>query len=313
MSTVADFLHVFRGNPGVLGMDDALGPDQPGPVRLEPDNQSSQIRAVGEAHLAGLAGMGVYPYHHPHGVAWGCVDFDDGELASWEQALVLRQGLHELGVTGWIERSRSKGYHVWVFAGGWVSMGWMRQLLMGACLAVGVPHREVNPKSSKLQPGQLGNFVRLPYKGVVEFSTVPHRDRQVVVDLNGVPLSLRLFLSEAIDHSLGTQEVVRIAKTLVVPRERPSANGAVRYIGPWQEQLSALARVQLEEGPKSGSQDRSGFLYAFAAECRRSGLDDDGVKKAVRLADKMHCHKYEARPDADERYQDIVDKSRELA
>ena len=279
----------------------------PGPRRLERHGEEEWLALV-EGHLALGKGIGVYPYNHDHdGVVWGCVDFDDGELASWSHANDLYEGLHELGVGGFIERSRSKGYHVWTFASDWTPAHVMRRLLVGTCVAVGVPHKEVNPKSEKLLPGQLGNFVRLPYPGVGSLASTPTIDRQVVVDLLGHPLSVMLFVQMALESARRPEELARIARSLDVPREAPQ--GRLRAIrGPWQDQLNGLAKKQLAEGPKPGG-DRSSYLAAFGWACRESGLGEDDIARAVRVADYVHGQKYTNRKDAEARYADIAHRS----
>lgn len=306
VNIVADLLHLFRGNPAAVGLDDA-GRGAPGPLRLDPDHAQGEWTILMERHLAGTIGIGVYPFNHAKdGVAWGCVDLDEGELASWSLATDLRMGLHELGVTGFIERSRSKGYHVWVFFGGWVPAPLVRRLLVGTCQAVGAPTREVNPKSEALQPGQLGNFVRLPYKGTERpMRPPPSSARQVVVDALGTPMSAGLFTATALDAALDVHELSRAAKRVHVqpePTQRPLRS---IYTGPWRDQLNPLAKVELERGPKPG-QDRSSFLSAFAHACQESGLTEDDADAAVRLADYLHGQKYSDRKDADNRYHDLV-------
>lgn len=302
MST-RDFLHVFRGNRAAVGLDDA-GHGAPGPLRLPvPDERETAWLALCEGHLAGHMGIGVYPYNHVNGsVAWGCVDFDEGEVESWSHALNLRAVLHDCGLTAWIERSRSKGYHVWLFSE-WVTARWMRQLLIGACHAADAPAREVNPKSEVLAPGQLGNFVRLPY-----FGTATGRiTRQVIVDLLGNPLDVALFVHEALEGTATGTQVHVVANRLYEP-PAPVQRAMVDVdAGPWQDRLNGLARVQLNEGPKGS--DRSLYLAAFGYACAESGLSEREIVKAVRVADLLHTHKYAGRRDAQDRYGDIARRS----
>jgi hypothetical protein len=306
VSVTSDFLYLFRGNRLVAGVDDT-GHGNPGPLRLDPLNLDRHWTVLAEGHLTDVLGIGVYPYDaRREAVRWGCVDFDEGEYDSWAHALNLRETLHSLGIEPWIERSRSKGYHVWIFSEEWVPAQWMRRLLVGSCEVVGAPSREVNPKSNHLEPGQLGNFVRLPYKGYVVDRQIT---RQVVVDLMGTPLSMELFIAEALLCLTTAAEVERVANTLWVPPEARERPRKARE-GPWIERLGGLARVQLEEGPKEDHPEgRSGFLFAFGMACAESGLDEDEISAAVRTADEIHTHKYEGRRDADTRYEEIARKA----
>ena len=302
-----NFLHLFRGNPAVVGLDNA-GHGRPGPLRLDiPAERQTKWRALIDGHLAGQLGIGVYPVNHYRAgnVVWGCIDFDEGEIESWSHALNVRGVLADLDMPVWIERSRSKGYHLWLFSGEWVPAKWMRRLLLGACQASNAPSKEVNPKSDRLGLDQLGNFVRLPYFNYAG------RDgpitRQVVVDLIGVLVPLDQFVSEALESSVTADRVVKVARLLyVAPRAAERPLRTIRP-GPWQERLNGLATVQLNDGPKG--EDRSAYLYAFGLACAESGLEEDEITKAVRVADLIHTHKYEGRRDEDVRYEDIARKA----
>jgi hypothetical protein len=53
-----------------------------------------------------------------------------------------------------IERSRSKGWHIWVFASHPVTAKAMRRALKVAYAAIELPAKEANPKSETLNVGQ---------------------------------------------------------------------------------------------------------------------------------------------------------------
>ena len=131
-----------------------------------------------------------------------------GEVESWSHALNVRELLVDMDVPVWIERSRSKGYHVWLFCGDWVSARWMRRLLFGACQAVGAPTKEVNPKSERLGRTSWGNFVRLP----ISRARSGHSVHQVIVDLLEVPIPLDPFVQEALEKSLTADRVAKVGK-----------------------------------------------------------------------------------------------------
>lgn len=117
-----------------------------------------------ERHLTGVEPIGIYPVvHHDEEcwVRWGCCDIDTGD---WSEAYMLAVALSGMGFKPWVERSRSKGWHVWVFVQQWVPARMMRRALKVAYAAIDLPAKEANPKSEVLRPDQLGNYVRLPYK-----------------------------------------------------------------------------------------------------------------------------------------------------
>lgn len=294
-----DFLYLFRGNPAVVGLDDA-GHGTPGPLRLDvPDERETKWLALAEGHLAGHAGIGVYPIRGGS-VAWGCVDFDEGEHESLSHALNLRELLHNMDLPTWLERSRSKGYHLWLFSE-WVSATWMRRLLLGACLAVQAPAKEVNPKAERLNDDQIGNFVRLPYFGA-EHWPIHH---QVIVDLMGQPIAPELFMAMALEATVPANRIEHSGRLLQPQREHRHLHEV--STGPWQDRLNGLARTQLREGPRN--RDRSAYLMAFGHACAESGLTETEIHKAVRVADLLHTNKYAPRNDADVRYESIAQEA----
>lgn len=300
MSDTSTFLHLFRGNPGAVGMDTAEGVVAHRFDSL--DQAHTEWAVLGDAHLAGTQSIGVYPYYRGS-VAWGCIDLDEGEASSWSYAIDLRDVLREVGIEAFPERSRSKGYHVWVFANEWVPARTMRRLLVGACETVGAPSRECNPKQEWLEADQLGNFVRLPYFGGLAGTP----KRQVVVDALGEPMSFRLFMLMASESAAGALDLDLAARRLWEPPATPRPRNRPRD-EPWEGRLIPLAYMQLHEGPKAGT-DRSTYLAGFAYACAESGLDHEEIKEAVLLADQWHCHKYCDRPDADRRYEDLATRA----
>lgn len=138
------------------GRTDAHGTDSGGCVR------GAVTGATYHAHLVGEEAIGIYPLVDGH-VVWGCTDIDLGFERSLPMARNLRRALALLGITSWIERSRSKGWHVFVFAAGWLPAEHMRNALLFAHGVAGVPAKEVNPK--QINGVELGNYLRLPYPG----------------------------------------------------------------------------------------------------------------------------------------------------
>lgn len=100
------------------------------------------------AHLYYTGSVGVYPMVD-NKVHWGCVDIDLGE-----EMLAMAQNLQTVlafyKLTSWIEKSKGKGFHIFVFANDWVPAKTMRRALIVACEIAGVPPTEVNPKQEEL-------------------------------------------------------------------------------------------------------------------------------------------------------------------
>ena len=115
-----EYINLFRGR------GDCYGSESGGCVR-EPLTVD-----VFRNHLGDGPSIGVYPAVPTDSdsiCVWGCSDIDIEDI---DAAKLLKRTLESAGINAWIERSRSKGYHVWVFADGVVSAEDMRRMLLVA-------------------------------------------------------------------------------------------------------------------------------------------------------------------------------------
>lgn len=130
-------------------------------------------------HLLGEIEIGTYPVRNDARCRWGCIDIDEpDEEKGWQYASDLWSVWRYFGVTSWIEVSRSKGYHCWVFAMGWTPSLVVREAGLYVNSISGGVSKEINPKASApwLLKNGLVNTVRTPYSGRAE------PGRMVVVD-----------------------------------------------------------------------------------------------------------------------------------
>jgi hypothetical protein len=277
-----DFITLFRGRGDVYGHEEG---------RCVKEQLTS---AVFHDHLYGDNPIGVYPMVPHNGqyyVVWGCCDID---YESYDAASKIQQALAAVNVTSWIERSRSKGYHVWVFANGLVPASDMRRMLLLAHQVADVPAREVNPKQETLGFGQYGNYVRLPYP-LSHVST----HRRVVLRDEQEHYELPLFVSMAMDTRTNPQHIHEIAAMWREP-ERTTATVVYETAPSVKEaltQLSPLGKVIWRDGPLEG-RDRSSTLTKLAHECVRSGMDPSSTKVVITDAD-LRWGKYHSRPNGE--------------
>jgi len=279
-----------------------------------------------EGHLRGVnPPVGVYPmvlrhkgvakpahteWHPEWRVKWGCVDFDEGDKESWVHAKNTYLALTTFGITGWIERSRSKGYHVWVFSDEWVDAPIMRYALLAACQLVDAPTKEINPKQTHLLPDQLGNYVRLPYPGGLQ---QPRPARRVVVPADGVvAYSLSEFVGRAYKSRTSTEPLRTLAERYVEP-ERPMvrrdwSTHPSEMRGDAIDRLMGKALVIFEQGPLEGS-GRGHTLYKLACYLKEDGRHT--VEEAVELVRDADSRwgKFYARPDGDKRIMELIEKA----
>lgn len=197
MDDVTAFATLFEGSK------DAYGTEAGGCFRPDPGNPMHSWQNFVHAHLAGANPVGVYPmlrrkslYLGLDGpqewewvVGFGCVDLDHSKpgapYASPDDAhgaaVALQSVLAALDICSWIERTRSDGRHVWVFAATPVSAATMRNALVAACDIAQVSTKEVNPKQTYLEPEQVGNYIRGMYPGALnEWEELDPREHHMV-------------------------------------------------------------------------------------------------------------------------------------
>lgn len=300
--TVTQFYRTFEGR------DDAWGGDE-GRAIWQP-----VTRPLVERHLTGQQGIGIYPIRQrateadPLMVRWGCCDIDTGD---WTEAWRLGYALEGMGMLPWIERSRSKGWHIWVFADGWVPAWQMRRTLKVAYSAIGLPAREANPKSEKLRPNQLGNYVRLPYKGWFTAGNKPHR--QVMMKnfdrhQDGTVMDIDEFLETP--KGVAPPLIAKWASKWHEPKrevkvdpQKMLTDGALQLLA---ANMKPSTREVWSGGPKHA--DRSSTLQALAFAFRAQGYSPQECFQLIAAAD-LAWGKYHERPDFEGYISDIVERA----
>lgn len=309
---IDDFASLFAGNTDATGMDEG------GCYRHAVDVQDYN------AHLYGHHPMGVYPIERfvndegseaYQGCVWGCVDIDvkgpnhaSGMEpgSAWACALNLRAALATFGITGWIECTRSGGYHVWVFAVDFVGPALMRRALLLASEIANVPPTEVNPKQEWLAEGQFGNYVRLPYPGALTEEWNDTDLRQYVIDSDNQCMSLVNFVADANESLTSAYTIKHLAD-----HYRPPVDTNVEFKGEVQGAMIPLRKLNglgytIAQNPPLEGQDRSARLFKLAHCCKDSGLTPDEAVTVVRYADQKHGQKYVDRADVTVRYRATV-------
>ena len=283
MDTIQGFITLFRGR------GDCYGSEEGGCVRQPLDNNAFM------AHLMGTTPIGVYPSVPKQGAepicAWGCSDID---IESISDARLMQRTLEAAGVVAWVERSRSKGYHVWVFADKPVTSKVMRNALLMAHQVADYPAREVNPKQVDVSATKVGNYVRLPYvNGLNELPL-----RRVILDDDDMPVPLVDFVHVALQNRTSATRLEEIASMWVEPKVTKvvldiegseDLDSSLRMASP-------LARIIWRDGPLEG-QDRSTALTRLAHVCSRSDVTPSMARVIVASADQR-WGKYHLRGEA---------------
>lgn len=239
-------------------------------------------------------------------VKWGCTDLDDGYDTSLPDALAIVYALKKLGVQAHIERSKGKGYHVWVFADQWVPAEIMRRALLAAHQAADVRPTEVNPKQTtlaKLGRG-VGNYVNLPYWTQAEPNT---RTMLAGTNTSVHPISYPQWVADVQPSTFDT--LLDAARLYVEPPKRTigtieEPDGELKTT---TDKLSGLAYTIYSKGPLEGM-DRSDTLARLGHKCRESGLEPGETLTVLRDADKR-WGKFSDRPDCEEQLQKLVENA----
>ena len=163
---VAIFQSLFSGRPDVYGTYDA------GTVRQVKAAVTDQVIL---AHLRGEQPYGVYLLTGDRTSAVA-VDFDRKEL---DLPVSFVAACRQQGLSAYMERSKSKGYHVWMFFERQGVLAYKARLVARKILAdIGAHATEVFPKQDALEDGvSYGNFINAPLFG----GLVP-KGRTVFVD-----------------------------------------------------------------------------------------------------------------------------------
>ncbi|MCP4612946.1 MAG: hypothetical protein GY845_29995 [Planctomycetes bacterium] len=159
---------LFMGLRNVYGTYDA----KTGKVRQVKEPVTNEVI---RAHLTGKRSYGVYLLVGKKTGALA-VDFDQDELSA---PIAYVAGARRYDMSAYIERSKSKGYHVWIFFEKGGVLAQKARLVANKILAdIGKSGTEIFPKQDALADGiSYGNFINAPLFGAL----VP-KGRTVFVD-----------------------------------------------------------------------------------------------------------------------------------
>lgn len=301
------FAELFAGRP------DAVGTEQGGAKRMSVDDMDHMSpdmwwRQQLNAHLeiGGEYAIGAYPVDN-NMVRWGCIDWDEGE-GDIVHAVNTRAVLEHMGITSWIERSRSKGFHLWVFMDDWMPMANMRKALLVAAELAEAPTKEINPKQMTLEPDALGNYVRLPYPGRVP---APGGRRRILSNGDLDQPELGYETATAAMHA--SRNAPSSLDPLVDMWVEPPPVFAPKFIpdsaGEIHSRMSGFAATVFRQGPREG-EDRSQTLWKLAkllAEHRKH-TEAEAIQ-LVTEADASWGHKFVGRSDGPTQIQKLVRKA----
>jgi hypothetical protein len=276
-----------------------------------PSNPEGAVVAHGDAYQRTVRAhlsddgpfLGVYPLVKEGSlwmVHWLAVDLDEGDV-SLVHARNLHSLLTQLGITSWVETSRSKGYHVWVYLETPVSASVGRRAMIGACRTVNVPIREVYPKQTEVTGKGWGNCIRLPYP-----SCAPPGKQTMILPSTLEPIPLAAFASQAW-HNRTPSAAIRNLLPLyqqTLPQSAASL-AAVAGDGRDDDNFRYIAR---EIWGETEWRDRSESLYTFACSLQRQGFSPAGTLRLLHELDSR-VGKYVGRHDREQRLTEMTDRA----
>jgi len=279
--TVNSFMEIFRGR------DDACG-------RLSKDekkawcNDTPVTRKQYLKHLTGsnyIHSLGIYPLTNDNTVYFAAIDVDihDGkdkaQLAA--DASKVKEWLAGYGIKAYIEISKGKGFHIWVFFSEPVAALEARRLLRTAWReAIGGSIPEIFPRQDTVDNMSYGNMINLPY-------FLPHaKENRRVIWEDGYYLTLEKFIQIVKRHTAAEINSVleklppepRNVKPFTKTKTKTHENG-VRDILP-------CASAAMKNGADVGT--RRPTLFRLAAHFNKYGYPYDVALALIKTVDEKN-------------------------
>jgi hypothetical protein len=265
--TTAEKLGLFRsffaGLTHVYGTYDP----QTGRVRQAKEPVTDQVLL---AHLRGEQPYGVYLLVQDRTRAV-VVDFDDDDLL---RAMAFMTAAEARGISAHVERSKSKGYHVWIFfAEAGVFCAAARAMARSLLQEIGQPQTEVFPKQDRLDSETAyGNFINAPLFGrlVPKGRSVfldPADQMRPYADQWEFLATVRRLTAEELESALSKEAPATAAAAACLPADNHAADDSGRTFG-----LPPCAKSMLKNGV-DGYQRVA--CFRLAVHLKLAGIPED--------------------------------------
>jgi hypothetical protein len=249
-----DELLALVGNPAVYAVQREDGSWEPVREKL--------TRSVLRRHLAGEVTVGTYIVKPPDQARTLVFDIDAPEEEQQQAMLsAVLDALGAAGLSGAVEFSGRKGYHVWVVVSDYVPAALLYQIGRGLRVEAGLPDLEVFPKQTEVR--DLGNLVKVP--GGVH--------RVTGKENNWITYG----------HSLWN-------KDLLTPTEVEAAAKLYPEVSLRRKSAAEFETIEypcvhgVQEGVTEGGRNNS--LFHLAVMLRRWSLTDENVEAVVRRSNE---------------------------
>ena len=220
---------------------------------------------VYDKHLKGMQRVGCYPITDNKYTKWIAIDIDDGDF---EKAIAIQEKASHFGLQSYIERSKSKGYHVWTFFKEQVECVKPR-LVFEMILDELEIKCEIFPKQDEVKDKAFGNFIFLPLFGgdiKHERTCFIHVSDSIFIDKAMDLQQIKPQELKILDDIIATNELAR-KKTVIVERQGglglPEGGGKI---------LPCIDKMK--DGVATGNRDMVCFRIAMYYKQRGMFKDD---------------------------------------
>ena len=149
MSDIKRFSELFSGRDNAYGLNNFC-------------LKQKITEEIYQKHIDGIQRMGIYPIYDKEIVKWIAIDLDED---NFEKALSIKEKLDELRLNIYIERSKSKGYHIWCFFNKPIEAVKPRLVFENILNDMGIIC-EIFPKQDNICDSHpYGNYINLPLFG----------------------------------------------------------------------------------------------------------------------------------------------------
>ena len=259
MAHLTRFIELFSGRRDVYGLQAFC-------------MKEALTKEVFKEHIDGVKRIGVYPLHNGDGsgpggwARWIAADIDDRDF---KKAVDIKTRLDLLGIVAYIERSKSKGYHIFSFFNKDIEAFKLR-LVYGMVLEQLGIKCELFPKQDEVRDEAFGNFINLPL-----FGADIHEHKTIFVDDKEEPLITSVTEIEMIqinDVKI-IEEIVEMNKLVRRPVALPEHSIAEPVRTGALKTPPCVEKIK-SNGVKAGQRNEATFRMAVFYKERNIPADD---------------------------------------
>lgn len=252
MSYLKTFVHLFSGRKDAFGMNNFC-------------MKSELTEEIYKNHIEGTQRIGVYPIFDNKWIKWIACDLDED---NFDKALSIKHRLENLNLKIWLERSKSKGFHLFCFFDESVE-AFKARLVFEFALEELKIICELFPKQDETtEAAPFGNYINLPLFGgdVKNGRTVFVNDKNEIIidnieDIERIKFTSAKTLNAIIFHHKLARKKIIISET---SEERK----------PYSKELPCIERIK--QGVDKGHRDNA--CLRLTINLKEKGIPRDDIE-----------------------------------